>query len=112
MIDRRSPDYIVMWRYRAKNTVESPGSCAAMAIRDFPFRMQMPTSRRPTRALSLPAEPARPLRPRAAAAQVEYDRLMAEAKAEFDRVTTQHLIARSRGQKDKKVAAPAVQEPA
>jgi hypothetical protein len=37
---------------------------------------------------------------------------MAEAKAEFDRVTTQHLIARSRGQKDKKVAAAAVQEPA
>lgn len=62
----------------------------------------MSTPRRPTRTLSLPAEPARPLRPHAVAAQVEYDRLMAEAKAEFDRVTTQHVVARARGQREKK----------
>ncbi len=34
--------------------------------------------------------------PRAVAARLEYDRLMAEAKRDFDRLTTQNVMARSR----------------
>ena len=52
-----------------------------------------------------PDEPPTPLQQRAMASRAEYERLMAEAKQDFDRITTQHVAARARGQKAAKPAA-------
>jgi hypothetical protein len=65
----------------------------------------MMTSPRSTTVPAAPTESVRPLRPHAIAAQKAYEELMSDAKAEFERVTTQHLAVRARGREKKAAAA-------
>ncbi|HXC24933.1 MAG TPA: hypothetical protein VNU46_03385 [Gemmatimonadaceae bacterium] len=55
----------------------------------------MPTERRRLQSPDIPGDESRPQRIRSSSAQVEYERLMMEAKQAFDRVTSEHAMARS-----------------
>ena len=55
----------------------------------------MPTERRRIQNPDIPRDENRPQRNRSSTAQLEYERLMVEAKQAFDRVTSEHAMARS-----------------